>query len=139
MDFPLYLSLLLNLISMKKLILISILIIPFLNSVAQYSKSDSAKIETKTPTIQTLNSKPKTKIGKTLVVMSGASFIIGSLISYTSITSPEPDPSKYVGSPTNYQSAVDSYNSKQKSSRKTTALIYGIGGLTLALGVAIGF
>lgn len=126
---------------MKKAISISILLLTFLSSFAQYSKADSTQKATQnqTQSIQSLNSKPKTKVGKTLVVISGASFIVGSLISYNSYASKEPDPTKYLGNPTAYESAVDSYNSRQKSSKKTTALIYGIGGLTLALGVAIGF
>lgn len=93
--------------------------------------------DTKDHPIQDMNTKGH-KGGKALLMFSGASFIAGSLLSYKTANASEPNASDYTNM-NFYNQDIATYQSSQKANKKTTAILYGIGGLTLAIGAAITF
>lgn len=107
---------------MEKLITIVLLFVAMQTSAQQ-------AIEQPVKPIQNLTTKQKA--GKTLVVASGAAILLGSIVYYNTVSSaPAANAS---------QQKIDSFAAQQKSGRKTAALIYGFGGLALAVGAAITF
>jgi hypothetical protein len=110
---------------MKKLFTI-ILFSVTINAIAQQATGQTKN------EIQNINQNKNSKVGKTLLVMSGASFVIGSLIAYNASVAKEPK--------ANYTPLmVDKYNSQQKRSRSISNGLYGLGGALLSIGAVITF
>lgn len=115
---------------MKKIITIILLSVTFFCNAQQ-------AIEPANKPIQDMSL--KTKKAKPLFLLSGASFVIGSIISYNSAITKEPDPAEYTTNMGLYETKYKTYSKQQKNARKTTAILYGVGGLALAVGAVISF
>lgn len=113
---------------MKKVITLALIIIAC-NVNAQKA------IDTNNKPIQSLTTKQKA--GKGLLIFSGASLIAGSIISYTALNMTKA-PAQSVNGQT-VTTGQDNYEERQKSAKRNSIILYGIGGLTLAIGAAIAF
>lgn len=97
---------------------------------------------------QPISEKSKNKkTGNTMLVVSGASFVIGSIINFHSTTFKMPTEPDYKGynatqilkMAQDYKARVDRYEERQLKSKRLSGFMYGLGGFTLAIGGAIKF
>jgi hypothetical protein len=79
----------------------------------------------------------KSKIGKGVMAFSGAAFVAGSIIGYKALNMKDEPIPVANGQTTTYHPSK--YNESQRKAKQNSFLLYGVGGLALAIGAIIAF
>lgn len=96
---------------------------------------------------QPISEKATKKRGNPMLVVSGASFVIGSIIHFHSTTFKMPTEPDYKGynatqilkMAQDYKARVERHEERQLRAKRVSGFMYGLGGFSLAIGGAIKF